>query len=95
MWRALPYTIVGSVRFYERREIKDALAYLRLVTNPADDLAFRRALGAPPRGVGRTTLGRLEELAAAAGVPLLATAGTRGRRARGPGAAGRSGTSRA
>ncbi len=70
----LPYHIVGSVRFYERREIKDALAYLRLVTNPADDLAFRRALGAPPRGIGRTTLGRLEELAAAAGAPLLATA---------------------
>jgi DNA helicase II / ATP-dependent DNA helicase PcrA len=70
----LPYHIVGSVRFYERREIKDALAYLRLVTNPADDLAFRRALGAPPRGVGRTTLGRLEELAAAARMPLLATA---------------------
>jgi DNA helicase-2/ATP-dependent DNA helicase PcrA len=70
----LPYHIVGSVRFYERREIKDALAYLRLVTNPADDLAFRRALGAPPRGIGRTTLGRLGELAAAAGAPLLATA---------------------
>jgi DNA helicase II / ATP-dependent DNA helicase PcrA len=70
----LPYHIVGSVRFYERREIKDALSYLRLVTNPADDLSFRRALGAPPRGVGRTTLGRLEELAGAAGVPLLATA---------------------
>ena len=70
----LPYHIVGSVRFYERREVKDALAYLRLVTNPADDLAFRRALGAPPRGIGRTTLGRLEELAAAAGAPLLATA---------------------
>jgi DNA helicase-2/ATP-dependent DNA helicase PcrA len=70
----LPYHIVGSVRFYERREIKDALAYLRLVTNPADDLAFRRALGAPPRGIGRTTLGRLEELAVAAGTPFLATA---------------------
>ena len=70
----LPYQIVGGVRFYERREIKDALAYLRLVTNPADDLAFRRALGAPPRGIGRATLGRLEELATAAGTPLLATA---------------------
>ncbi len=70
----LPYQIVGGVRFYERREIKDALAYLRLVTNPADDLAFRRALGAPPRGIGRATLGRLEELARAAGMPLLATA---------------------
>src|SRR5262249_30072242 len=70
----LPYQIVGGVRFYERREVKDALAYLRLVTNPADDLAFRRALGAPPRGIGRATRGRLEELATAAGTPLLATA---------------------
>jgi DNA helicase-2/ATP-dependent DNA helicase PcrA len=70
----LPYHIVGSVRFYERKEVKDALAYLRLVTNPADDLAFRRALGVPPRGIGRATLARLEELAAPAGVPLLATA---------------------
>jgi DNA helicase-2/ATP-dependent DNA helicase PcrA len=65
---------VGSVRFYERREIKDALAYLRLVTNPADDLAFRRALGSVPRGVGRATVGRLEELASLARSPLLATA---------------------
>ncbi len=70
----LPYHIVGSVRFYERKEVKDALAYLRLVTNPADDLAFRRALGVPPRGIGRATLTRLEELAAASGAPLLATA---------------------
>jgi DNA helicase-2/ATP-dependent DNA helicase PcrA len=70
----LPYHIVGSVRFYERKEVKDALAYLRLVTNPADDLAFKRALGVPTRGIGRTTLGRLEELASAGGTPLLATA---------------------
>jgi DNA helicase-2/ATP-dependent DNA helicase PcrA len=70
----LPYHIVGSVRFYERKEIKDALAYLRLVTNPADDLAFRRALGTPPRGIGRATLVRLEELAATDGTPLLAAA---------------------
>jgi DNA helicase-2/ATP-dependent DNA helicase PcrA len=70
----LPYHIVGSVRFYERKEVKDALAYLRLATNPADDLAFKRALGVPPRGIGRATLTRLEELAAAGGAPLLATA---------------------
>jgi DNA helicase-2/ATP-dependent DNA helicase PcrA len=70
----LPYHIVGSVRFYERKEIKDALAYLRLATNPADDLAFRRALGAPPRGIGRATLARVEELASRAGTPLLTTA---------------------
>src|SRR5262249_22435014 len=70
----LPYHIVGSVRFYERREIKDALAYLRLVTNPGDDLAFRRALGAPPRGIGRATLGHLEQTAGASGTTLLAAA---------------------
>src|SRR5262249_49392280 len=70
----LPYQIVGGVRFYERREVKDALAYLPLVPDPADDLAFGAARGAPPRGIGRATLGRLEELATAAGTPLLATA---------------------
>jgi DNA helicase-2/ATP-dependent DNA helicase PcrA len=74
----LPYHIVGSVRFYERKEVKDALAYLRLATNPADDLAFRRTLAVPSRGIGRATLTRLEELAASTGAPLLATA------ARGP-----------
>jgi DNA helicase-2/ATP-dependent DNA helicase PcrA len=70
----LPYHIVGSVRFYERKEIKDALSYLRLITNPADDLAFRRALSVPPRGIGRATLARLEEFASTTGAPLLATA---------------------
>ncbi len=83
----LPYHIVGSVRFYERKEVKDALAYLRLVTNPADDLAFRRALAVPPRGIGRTTLTRLEELASAGGAPLLATAARPGMAL--PGRAGR------
>ena len=61
----IPYVIVGGVRFYERREIKDALAYLRLTINPADDVAFRRAIGAPARGIGATTLARLDEEAAA------------------------------
>src|SRR5436309_11535279 len=59
----VPYVIVGSVRFYERKEIKDALAYLRLVVNPADDVAFRRAIQAPGRGIGRATLTRLEAVA--------------------------------
>jgi DNA helicase-2/ATP-dependent DNA helicase PcrA len=70
----IPYVIVGSVRFYERKEIKDALAYLRLVVNPADDVAFRRAVQAPGRGIGRATLLRLDELAAREGRPLLAVA---------------------
>jgi DNA helicase-2/ATP-dependent DNA helicase PcrA len=70
----VPYVIVGSVRFYERKEIKDALAYLRLVVNPADDVAFRRAIQAPGRGVGRATVVRLDELATREGRPLLAVA---------------------
>jgi DNA helicase-2/ATP-dependent DNA helicase PcrA len=72
---SLPYHIVGSVRFYERKEVKDALAYLRLALNPADDLAFRRAIQTPARGVGKTTVGRLDELAAGAGTSLLRVAG--------------------
>jgi DNA helicase-2/ATP-dependent DNA helicase PcrA len=70
----IPYAIVGGVRFYERREIKDTLAYLRLVLNPADDVAFRRAIQAPARGIGSTTIARLEEVAAREERPLLAVA---------------------
>ena len=70
----IPYVIVGGVRFYERREIKDALAYLRLTLNPADDVAFRRAIGAPARGIGATTLARLDEEAQRQTRPLLALA---------------------
>ena len=67
----VPYVIVGSVRFYERKEIKDVLAYLRLIVNPDDDVAFRRAIGAPPRGIGRTSLDRLDAVAAREHRPLL------------------------
>lgn len=67
----LPYRLVGAVRFYERREIKDLVAWLRLIANPADDEAFRRAVGAPKRGVGDTTLELLAGEARAAGIPLL------------------------
>jgi DNA helicase II / ATP-dependent DNA helicase PcrA len=70
----IPYVIVGGVRFYERREIKDVLAYLRLLVNPADDVAFRRAIGAPARGIGATTLARLDEVARRDGTPMLAVA---------------------
>ena len=67
----IPYTIVGGVRFYERREIKDTLAYLRLILNPADDIAFRRAVAAPARGIGASTLARLDEVAMDVTQPLL------------------------
>lgn len=68
---ALPYRLVGAVRFYDRREIKDLIAWLRLIANPADDEAFRRALTAPKRGVGETTVELMATEARAAGVPLL------------------------
>jgi DNA helicase-2/ATP-dependent DNA helicase PcrA len=70
----VPYVIVGGVRFYERKEIKDTLAYLRLVVNPADDVAFRRAIGAPSRGIGPGTLTRLDDEATRQGRPLLTVA---------------------
>ena len=62
----IPYRIVGGVPFYERREIKDVLAYLRLAVNPADDAAFQRAIAWPRRGVGRVSLENLRGAAAAA-----------------------------
>ena len=87
---SIPYLIVGGVRFYERREIKDVVAYLRLIVNPFDDVAFRRAIAAPARGVGKATLDRLAEVARASRASLLAacahfrpTSGpSRGRRSR-------------
>ncbi|MFQ5839482.1 MAG: ATP-dependent helicase [Candidatus Methylomirabilales bacterium] len=61
----IPYRIVGGLRFYERKEVKDLLAYLRLIVNPHDTVSFLRAVGTPPRGIGRTTLERLSDFAAA------------------------------
>ena len=69
--RALPYRMVGAVRFYDRREIKDLVSWLRLVANPSDDEAFRRAIAAPKRGIGETTVEMIAIAAADAGVPLL------------------------
>jgi DNA helicase-2/ATP-dependent DNA helicase PcrA len=68
---AIPYRLVGAVRFYDRREIKDLVAWLRLVANPADDEAFRRAITAPKRGVGETTLELLAAEARTNGHSLL------------------------
>jgi DNA helicase-2/ATP-dependent DNA helicase PcrA len=68
----IPYLIVGGVRFYERREVKDVVAYLRLIANPFDDVAFRRAVAAPARGIGKATLDRLADAARAASGSLLA-----------------------
>ncbi len=67
----VPYQVVGGVRFYERKEVKDLLAYLRLAIAPGDDVSLRRALATPRRGIGDMTLGRLAAYAAAAGCTML------------------------
>jgi len=66
----LPYRIVGGFRFYERAEIRDALAYLRLVNQPADDLAFERIVNQPKRGLGDKAIAKLQTLARAESLPL-------------------------
>ena len=70
----IPYRLIGSVRFYDRREIRDLMAYLKLIANPNDDEAFRRAIAVPRRGVGETSVETLAELAYQARRPLLAAA---------------------
>ena len=70
----LNYRIVGGVRFYERMEIRDALAYLRLVNQPADDLAFERIVNTPKRGLGDKAVARIHMLARAMDVPLSVAA---------------------
>jgi len=72
--RRVPYAIFGGVRFYDRREIKDALGYLRLLVNPRSDIDFLRVVNAPARGIGKTTLERLLEAARGSGVSLYQAA---------------------
>ena len=63
----IPYKVVGGTRFYDRREIKDAMAYLRAVANPADEISVKRVLGVPKRGVGESSVAKLDALAASTG----------------------------
>ena len=69
--RGFAYRLVGAVRFYDRREIRDLMAYLKLIANPNDDEAFRRAIAAPKRGIGETSVDTLAEAARAERLPLL------------------------
>ncbi|HEX8302410.1 ATP-dependent helicase [Sphingomonas sp.] len=66
----LPYRIIGGFRFYERAEIRDALAYLRVVAQPSDDLAFERIVNTPKRGLGDKALAKVHQYARAEGIPL-------------------------
>jgi DNA helicase-2/ATP-dependent DNA helicase PcrA len=67
----IPYKVIGGTRFYDRREIKDVLAYLRAVVNPVDEVSIKRVLNVPRRGVGDGTVGRLDAWARANDVPFI------------------------
>ncbi len=69
----IPYRVVGTVKFYERAEVKNVLAYLKLVFNPNDDIALKRAINAPSRGIGAVTLEKLQNYAAAHSLSLFQT----------------------
>ena len=71
----IPYRVYGGLRFFERAEVKHALAYLRLIENPTDDTAFLRVVNFPPRGIGARTLEQLADAARAAGQSLYAAVG--------------------
>jgi DNA helicase-2/ATP-dependent DNA helicase PcrA len=70
----IPHAVVGGIRFYDRAEIKDLLAYLRLLCNPADDLALLRIINVPTRGIGTSTIERISAHAASHGLSLLEAA---------------------
>ena len=85
----IPYRVLGGTRFYDRKEIKDAVAYVRAVVNPVDEVSIKRVLNEPKRGVGATSVGRLDAWATAHGLPFLDAlrraddAGVSGKAARG------------
>ena len=72
----LPYRVIGGPRFYERREIRDALGYLRVIAQPADDLAFERIVNTPKRGLGDATVQMLHDYARKQRIPLTESAAT-------------------
>lgn len=74
MAMSIPYRIIGGLRFYERQEIRDALAYLRLVYLPTDDLAFERIINLPKRGIGKTSLQKMHAVARAEHISLFEVA---------------------
>lgn len=67
----IPYRIIGGTRFFDRAEVKDMLAYLALINNPADDLRLRRIINTPARGIGNASVERVQTLAAEQGVPMM------------------------
>lgn len=74
MKHSIPYQVIGGYRFYLRREIKDLVAYLLLLNNPDDDMAFQRVINTPPRGLGKQTLAKIAQQATQSREPMLAAA---------------------
>ena len=68
--KKIPYTVVGGMKFYERKEIKDVLAYLKLIDNPSDGLSLRRVINVPPRGIGEKTIEKIETFSKEKQFPL-------------------------
>ncbi len=66
----IPYTIVGGMKFYERKEVKDVLAYLKVISNPRDGLSLRRVINVPPRGIGEKTIEKIDAFSRERGLPL-------------------------
>ena len=70
MREGLPYKVIGGLKFYERKEIKDIIAYLRLIHNPADNLSLKRIINEPKRGIGKTSLDKVQEISENSGIPM-------------------------
>jgi DNA helicase-2/ATP-dependent DNA helicase PcrA len=69
--KSIPYKIVGGMKFYERKEIKDVISYLKVILNPSDDIAMKRIINVPTRGLGKTTITKIENIAVQDGVTFL------------------------
>ena len=78
----IPYRVFGGVKFYDRREIKDALAYLRALVNPDDEVSWKRIVNTPRRGVGDTSVAKIDSYANGAGVTFREAIRARGGRRR-------------
>ena len=70
MREGLPYKVIGGLKFYERKEIKDIIAYLRLIHNSADNLSLKRIINEPKRGIGKTSLDKVQEISENSGIPM-------------------------
>jgi len=71
--RGIPYSVVGSVKFYDRKEVKDAVAYLKMLVNPADEVSVKRVINEPRRGIGNTTIAHIDRFSQGRGISFFET----------------------